>query len=351
MRDRSIVIRNVYVMMAYAFRALNAQGTMLADTERFDHIHDLFAEILAHGVAAQVKRGLHHDYLRREERLTGVRGRIDLTRTALGRATAPGTLTCSFDEFEPDTPHNRALKSVVVLLIRHGQVARARKDALRRLLPYLDAVTLIAPRHIEWRRITYHRANAGYRLLLSVCEMVVRGLLQTEDSGDTALANWLNDDAMSNLFERFVREYYALHHPELHPAARTVEWDYDPERSFGVDQLPAMRTDVTLRGEHQTLIIDAKYYGRSMQSSRFSKQTIHSANLYQILTYAKNADRHADGSVSGLLLYAQTDGEVLPKLDALIQGTRISARSLRLDLPWANTRCDLEAIIKQITRM
>ena len=59
---------------------------------------------------------------------------------------------CEFDEYELDTPHNRALKSVIVLLLRHGDVAAPRRAALRRLLPYLDAVTLIAPTSIRWCR-------------------------------------------------------------------------------------------------------------------------------------------------------------------------------------------------------
>jgi len=349
MKDRSIVIRNVYVMMAYAFRAVRATDSGPAETERFDHLHDLFAEILAQGLSAQVKRGLHHDYLRREEQLLGVRGRIDVGRTAMGRAMAPGTVVCAYDEFEADTPHNRALKSVVVLLLRHGQVGSARKDALRRLLPYLDAVTLIAPSQIPWHRFSYHRATASYRMLLGVCELVVKGLLLTEDSCDTALSGWLNDEAMSALYERFIREYYAFHHPELSPAARAVEWDYDAEASFGVEQLPAMRTDVTLRGPDRTLIIDAKYYGNAMQSGAFGKQTVHSANLYQILAYTKNADRQGDGSVSGILLYARTGAATQPDLDVVVQGHRIGARTLDLDLPWADLRAALEGILRWLS--
>lgn len=345
MKDGSILIRNVYVMMAYAFRAVQANGAGPADTEPFDHIHDLFAEMLAQGMAKQVKRGLHPDYLRREEQLVGVRGRIDVARTAMGRAAAPGTVVCAFDEFLPDTPHNQAVKSVIVLLIRHGQVGRMRKDALRRLLPYLDEVTLIAPSRIPWHRFGYHRANATYRLLLGVCEMVVRGLLQTEGAGDSTLSGWLSDEAMSSLYERFIREYYAFHHPELSPAARMVEWDYDADHSHGVEQLPAMRTDVTLRGPDRTLIIDAKFYGSSMQSGAYGKQSIHSAHLYQLLAYTKNADRHGDGAVGGVLLYAKTDAETQPNLDVVVQGNRIGARTLDLTLSWDELQCDLEAIL------
>ncbi len=179
------------------------------------------------GVGAQIKRGLHRDYLNRSEELAGgprthrhrsnARAPLDLARAACMRVR----------RIRADTPHNQALKSVLVLLLRHGEVATPRRDALRRLCRTSTAVTLVAPTSIRWGDLTYHRANATYRLLLGVCEMIVRGLLPTQDNGTAKLASWLSDDAMSGLYERFLREYYALHHPELSPGASTVDWDLD----------------------------------------------------------------------------------------------------------------------------
>ncbi len=345
MTDRSIAIRNVYVMMAYAFRAIRSEGNDRIAAESFDHLHDLFAEILVRGVGTQVKRGLHRDYLQRSDALATVRGRIDITRTAATRSTLRGRLVCEFDEYEPDTPPNQALKSVIVLLIRHGDVAASRRDALRRLLPYLEAVKLIAPTSIRWDALTYHRANATYRLLLGVCELIVRGLLPTQDAGTIKLTSWVSDDAMSSLYERFLREYYTVHHPEFSPRASTVNWDYDDAYALGAEQLPAMRTDVTLRGGQRALIIDAKYYGRSMQVGRWGKTTVHSANLYQLLTYVNNADVNREGSVSGLLLYARTEAPGQPDLDVVIQGNRIGARTLDLNRPWEHLKGQFEDIV------
>lgn len=344
MTDGSIIIRNVYVMMAYAFRAIRSDGNDRFAAERFDHLHDLLAEILVRGVGAQVKRGLHRDYLHRSDEIATVRGRIDVTRTIATRSTTRGRLVCEFDEYEPDTPHNRALKSVIVLLIRHSDVALARKDALRRLLPYLDAVTLVAPTSIRWDTLIYHRANATYRLLLGVCELIVRGLLPTQDSGTSKLTSWVSDDAMSTLYERFLREYYTVHHPELSPAAPTVDWDLD-EPSGNSLQLPSMRTDLTLRNRGRTLIIDAKYYSHTMQTGAWGKATVHSTNLYQVFSYVKNEDTRRDGSVSGLLLYAHTDAVEQPDLDVVIQGNRIGARTLDLNRPWEYVRAQLEDVV------
>ncbi|GAA4528839.1 5-methylcytosine-specific restriction endonuclease system specificity protein McrC [Brachybacterium paraconglomeratum] len=340
-----IAIRNIYVMMAYAFGAMRDEGKDRIASEPFDHLHDLLAEILVRGVGAEVKRGLHRDYRRNREDLATVRGRIDITGTIATRSTVKGRLVCEFDEYEIDTPHNRVLKSVIVLLIRSGQIATSRKGSLRRLLPYLNEVTLIAPTSIRWATLTYHRANVRYRMLMGVCELIVRGLLPTRASGTTDLAAWISDDAMSTLYERFLREYYAFHHPELSPRASHLAWDYDHESAVGAAQLPAMRTDVTLRRDGRVLIIDAKYYSQTLQS-RWEKETIHSGNLYQMLAYVKNADIDRSGAISGLLLYARTGASTQPDLDVMIQGNRVGARSLDLDTPWEEIRSELEGILR-----
>lgn len=344
MSDRTIIIRNVYVMMAYAFRAIHSGRNDRIATEQFDHLHDLLAEILVRGVGTQIKRGLHRDYLHRSEEITTVRGRINVARTISKRSSIRGRLVCEFDEYEPDTPHNQALKSVIVVLIRHSDVGVTRKDALRRLLPYLDAVTLVAPTSIRWDTFNYHRANARYRLLLGVCELIVRGLLPTQDAGTSKLTSWVSDDAMSRLYERFLREYYSVHHPELFSGAPTVAWDLDEPSDHSL-QLPLMRTDLVLRNRGRTLIIDAKYYSRSLQNGLWGKPTVHSTNLYQILSYVKNEDTRRDGSVSGLLLYARTDVLEQPDLDVVIQGNRIGARTLDLNRPWDQVRAQLEDLV------
>lgn len=345
MTSGSVPIRNVYVMMAYAYRSIRSAGTDSIAAEPFEHLHDLFAEILVRGVGSQVKRGIHRDYLHLSDELSTVRGRIDIAGTVATRSAVKGRLVCEFDEYRSDTPHNQALKSVIVLLIRHGDVDQPRRDALRRLLPYLDEVSLVAPRSIRWETLTYHRANANYRLLLGVSELIVRGLLPTNDPGSTKLTSWISDEAMNRLYERFLLEYYAVHHPELSPSAPSVAWDYDDERALGAEQLPAMYTDVTLRNGQHTLIIDAKFYSQTMQAGRWNKATVRSPHLYQILSYVKNADVDRDGSVSGLVLYARTDAVQQPDLDITVQGNRIGAQTLDLNRPWEHLASQLERLL------
>ncbi|MGZ1490602.1 5-methylcytosine-specific restriction endonuclease system specificity protein McrC [Brevibacterium sediminis] len=342
----TILIRNVYVMMAYAFRALKSRDVASVEGESFDHLHDLLAEVLYRGVTTQIKRGLHHDYVPRIDTLATVRGRIDVSKTASTLSMLRGRLVCQFDEYLPDTPHNRALKSVIRLLVRRGEVQPIRRKALADLLPHLVSVRETRPTEIRWGDLSIHRANANYRMLLGVCELIVKGLLPTEDHGTSKLWSWLSDEAMNSLYERFILQYFKVHHPELSPHARQVPWALNSLETSRTGQLPIMQTDVTLTNGNAELIIDAKYYGRSLQSGRGEKQTVHSHNLYQIATYVWNADVQRDGSVTGLLLYARTIHDEQPDIDIVIHGNRIGVQTLDLNLPWEELRIRLEGLLR-----
>jgi len=108
-----------------------------------------------------------------------------------------------------------------------------------------------------------------------------------------------------------------------------------------IELLPRMRSDIMIEYQGKVLIIDAKYYDSAMQkNSRYGNQTIHSHNLYQIFTYVKNKDVSNSGSVSGMLLYANTDGEN-PDKDYQMSGNKISVKTLDLN-------CDFEEVKKQL---
>jgi 5-methylcytosine-specific restriction enzyme subunit McrC len=77
-KDKSILIRNIYYMLSYAFTTLNQGGYENVETEEFENLHNLFAAILAKGIGRQLKQGLYREYLSRKEDLAVVRGKIDM---------------------------------------------------------------------------------------------------------------------------------------------------------------------------------------------------------------------------------------------------------------------------------
>ena len=199
---------------------------------------------------------------------------------------------------------------------------------------------------INWN-LRYNRNNQTYRMLIAVCYLVLKGLLQTQSDGTTRLMDFLDEQRMCRLYEKFILEYYRKEHPEVTASAAQIPWQLDD--GFG-DMLPVLQTDIMLTNTEKVLIIDAKYYSRTTQE-RFDVHTIHSGNLNQIFTYVKNKEaelKDQPHEVSGMLLYAKTDEEIQPNGSYLMSGNRISVKTLDLNCEFERIADQLDEIVKSV---
>lgn len=338
-----ILVQNVYYMLSYAFQVLNEQGYKNIAVEEFDNTAELCAAILAKGISLQIKRGLGREYISHTETLTALRGKIEITDSIKSRTISRNQMVCTYDEFSVNTYMNRIIKSTVMLLLR-SDITGKRKKELRKLMVYFGDVDELDIHHIDWDQ-QYNRNNQTYRMLISVCYLVVNGLLQTQSDGTTKLMDFLDEQRMCRLYEKFILNYYRHEFPEVSANASQIPWRLDnDERAF----LPIMQSDIMLTYRDKTLIIDAKYYGRAMQV-RFNKRTLHSANLYQIFTYVKNKEAELANKpheVSGMLLYAKTDEDVFPNNEYLMSGNKICVRTLDLNQEFPEIKKQLNEIAK-----
>ena len=328
-------------MLAYAFQVLNEQGYRNIATEDFENTAELCAAILARGINIQIKRGLGKEYIPRTEALSSLRGKIDITESIKTQALQRKQLVCSYDEFSVNSYMNRIIKSTVLLLLR-ADITKARKKELRKVLVFFDDVDVIDLYSVNWN-MQYNRNNQTYRMLISICFLVVKGLLQTQSDGTTKLMDFLDEQRMHRLYEKFILEYYRKEYPQITANASQIPWQLDDDMSA---MLPVMQTDIMLSHGEKTLIIDAKYYAHSTQI-QYDKHSLHSGNLYQIFTYVKNkeaelADRPHE--VSGMLLYAKTDEDIYPENAYRMSGNRIEVRTLNLDGDFDSIRKQLDGI-------
>ena len=330
-------------MLAYAFGVLNEDGYKSVTDEEFEYIYDLLAAILAKGIANQIKRGLGKEYVCTSEPRSSPVGKIDVSASLKQQTMLRKQLICDIDVFTENAYMNKILKTTAILLIRSSDVAIQQKKALKKVMLYFSDVDVLDPHQIMWSSIRYHRNNATYKMLVDICYLIIKGLLLTENNGSRKLARYLDDQRMHSLYQRFVLEYYRKNYPEYRVSAAQIDWDVDDGI---IDFLPAMKSDITIDYKGKTLIIDTKYYSHIMQTnSLYNSHTIHSGNLYQIFTYVKNRDITNSGNVSGVLLYAKTDEEIVPDNDYIMSGNRISVKTLDLDTEFSNIEKQLNSLI------
>lgn len=336
-----IPVQNVYYMLAYAFQVLNEQGYKNIAIEQFNNVAELCAAILSKGISVQLKRGLGREYIPEADALSAIRGKIDISESIKTRTMHKKQLVCAYDDFSVNSYMNRVIKTTVELLL-HSDISKARKKELRKLHVFFSEVESLDVYKINWS-FRYNRNNQTYRMLLSICYLIVKGLLQTNSDGTKKLMDFIDEKRMSRLYEKFILEYFKREYPGITANASQIPWQLDDETNA---MLPVMQTDIMLTKDEKTLIIDAKYYSKTMQT-QYDVHTLHSGNLYQIFTYVKNKESQLSSQpheVSGMLLYAKTDEAVLPNNTYRMSGNRISVRTLDLDCNFEEIAAQLDAI-------
>lgn len=346
--DKGILIRNIYYMLAYAFTDLKRKHYEDIDKENFEHIYDMFAEILYRGMSMQIKQGLCRTYIQRRENLRTLRGKLNLQGTIKNRIKRDTAIDCEYDELSVDNILNQVLKLTALILIREGSVNNKRRVALRKLMPYFSDVREITKADIHWQTLPIDRHNHSYRLLMNICHFILDGMLMTTEDGKYRMATF-SEEHMNTIFERFVWAYYEKHKDKFGISVnsqKNVKWNIDNDvENFNTDFLPSMYSDTVLQKGNRTLIIDTKYYARALYDSQHSsKKKIHSANLYQIFAYVKNYDKEQTGNVAGMLLYAKTSEEITADMTVSLGNNRFWVKNLDLNQDFKCITDQLEKI-------
>ena len=345
-KDKSIFIKNIYYMLSYAFTTLNQGGYEDVATEEFENIHNLFAAILAKGIGRLLKQGLYREYLNRKEEITAVRGKINMPGTIQNCLARKRLLTCEYDELSENNLLNQILKTTATILLRHARVDQEYKSDLKKEMLFFSNVDTIDPTTIHWSAIRFQRNNQTYRMLISLCQLILEGMLLTTDSGEYKLASFVDEQRMNRLYEKFILEYYAKECPQVTATASRISWALDD--GVGI-LLPIMQSDIMLTKGSEVLIIDAKYYTHTTPT-QYDVHTLHSSNLYQIFTYVKNKDTEFGDqphTVSGMLLYAATDEAIQPDNSYQMSGNKISVKTLDLNRNFSEIAAQLNAIVTE----
>lgn len=333
-------------MLAYAFQSLNEKSYKYIEGEEFQYASDLLAAILAQGIDNQVRRGLGRAYDVQTQALSSPRGKIDVTHSIKAQSLLSRQLVCAYDEYSEDIYINQILKTTGSLLMRCPNVTLAQKKRLKKVLMYFQNVQEINPYAIQWKAIKYHRHNATYKMLINICYLVIKGLLMTEEKGPKKIGDYIDDQQMHRLYEKFVCAFYEKHYPQFKVSAKHIDWNVDDGY---VELLPTMKTDITLEYKDKTVIIDTKYYSSTMQKhGQFNSKTLHSGNMYQIFTYVKNYDVMHLGKVSGVLLYAKTDEDITPDHEYIMSGNKISVKTLDLGGDFERIKEQLNNLVKEL---
>jgi 5-methylcytosine-specific restriction enzyme subunit McrC len=259
-----------------------------------------------------------------------------------------GRTVCVFDELEHDTPANRIIRATLTLLMRSPLVEdelRHELVALRRNFRDVSEVRVTA---LDCRRVTVHRNNRHYGVLLELCELILGSLLPDESGRGMKFRDFSREhQAMARMFEQFVKNFYVHHAGECgitRVSSKLIAWAGQPDDAASKAGWPGMRTDICIERTGQPLVIDCKFYHDPLAGFRGGREKLGSAHLYQLFSYVENLAREPGwAQVEGLLLYAQSGTPFAFSHSAC--GRRLTAISVDLASEWPEIHARLVAAV------
>ena len=342
---KEIPIHNIYYLLCYAWNSL-AEGELI-DVSGVDsnELADLFASVLINGVNHILRRGLDRGYESHEEELSTVRGRIDVAMSTRRMLVAHGKAHCCFDEFTVNTLPNRVLKSTLRFLFNVPSLDKTLRKKLMSLYRDLHEIEDVPLNKFLFRRVQLNSNNRFYRFLLNICEMVQSAWLIDEQSGKYRFRDFIRDDRMmARLYESFILNFYKTELKSANVKKERIYWNATSETDPNLKYLPSMETDISIRDNNRTLIIDAKYYSKTFQSY-YDKESIHSGNIYQIMSYLENIAPNGgnDEKAEGMLLYPVVNKKL--RETYTINDRKIHFCTLDLSRDWHAIRNELMELV------
>lgn len=255
---------------------------------------DILARALTMAARQAFARGLLHGYLRREEALYTVRGRIRFDAQLRRRFSIPLPVEVRYNEFTEDIVANRLVKAAAYRLGGMGLRSTQARSGLAWVAGMLDKVSLKEFPVNAVPEVPFDRLNEHYRGVVALSRLILRHSAFEAQRGAVRANGFLMD--MNQVFQEFVTV-------ALREALGASERTFDEERisSLDVGGGIKLRPDLVWKdGGVCRFVGDVKY--KNLTKGPDDGGTAHAPNedLYQLLAYVTAADLPG-----GMLIYAK----------------------------------------------
>lgn len=343
-----IPVKNAWHMLLYSWDMAAWKDMWQGEVESSPNLLGLLAIILAESTEKLMRRQLRRAYEPHQETIRGIRGRIDFATSLKRRTFEKGAAHCIFSQLTTDTLKNRIIRSTIHRLINDSRVSHKNSKhykelqfRLRQVDHSLEEVSLNRIESSHFSRLQLSRNDQDYKLPISICYLIHRLEMPTEDAGDHALNALLRDEiTFHKLFELFVCNFYRYHLVDCKVGYQEQQSWFDELNSPFV---PTMNTDISLEwpSQNRRVVIDTKYSIKTLTENPYGGPKFKSENLYQLYTYLRTQEhrgpiyKHADG----MLLYPTTSADLIETMR--VQGHKISVATVNLGAPWQEVEARL----------
>ena len=285
--ERSIILKNLIFMLSYTKNLdIKTNDNAKLSTEKNPFIEILIREF-ATSLFEALKRFTPKRYVREEENLNYLKGKIKFSENIRYNCTNQAKFYCEYDEFSENNFLNQLFLFVSTCLYNISN-SSYNKKTLKFIINYYSDISFVRFDKFKVRKIKLTRTQELFKKSFKLAKMFVE---QTSvDLSKNKFENITLVWDMNKLFEEFIFELIKRKIPECKAIAQK------PKRLLKRENVTRRDTRIDILIQNPQVIIDTKY-------KKFTSfDDISSADIYQVTTYCllHNYKR-------AILLYPQYD--------------------------------------------
>ena len=285
--ERSIILKNLIFMLSYTKNLdIKTNDNAKLSTEKNSFIEILIREF-ATSLFEALKRFTPKRYVREEENLNYLKGKIKFSENIRYNCTNQAKFYCEYDEFSENNLLNQLFLFVSTCLYNISNNSYNKKT-LKFIINYYSDISFVRFDKFKARKIKLTRNQELFKKSFNLAKMFVE---QTSvDLSKNKFENITLVWDMNKLFEEFIFELIKRKIPECEAIAQK------PKRLLKRENVTRRDTRIDILIQKPQVIIDTKY-------KKFTDfDDISSADIYQVTTYCllHNYKR-------AILLYPQYD--------------------------------------------
>lgn len=286
-KERSIILKNLIFMLSYTknLDIKTNENAKLAN-EKNPFIEILIKEF-ATSLFEALKRLTPKKYVREEENLNYLKGKIKFSENIRYNCTNQAKFYCEYDEFSENNPLNQLFLFVSTCLYNISNNSYNKK-LLKFIINYYSDISFVRFDKFKIQKIKLTRSQEFFKKPFNLAKMFVEKT--SVDLSKNKFENITLVWDMNKLFEKFIFELIKRKIPECSPIAQKTK------RLLRSTQETRRDTKVDILVQHPQVIIDTKY-------KKFTNfDDISSSDIYQVTTYCT-----LYGYKKAILLYPQYD--------------------------------------------
>ena len=240
----------------------------------------IFINMYLQEVRRIVKSGIKSGYIRREENANYYKGKLLVNEHICNNITHKERFYISYDEFHPNRPENRLIKSTLIKLRNMTKNTDNTKEIFR-LLSFFGMVKPSINYQKDFARVVINRNIKNYQFAMQWSKVFLLNKSFTTFSGEENSKTILFP--METVYESYVAR-------ELKKVMSPLGWNITTQdKRYYLFELPrkrfALKPDIVLFRGDRCVVLDTKW--KALVDNPASNYGISQSDMYQMFAYSK----------------------------------------------------------------